>query len=307
MVDTGENALVMFGSAQLAPNITLGNPQASVTLRANGNASSGDLWVANGSPEAMGTITGIGHLSIGSIAFDPPPTNLPADLESYQVRSGQLQGQLTAANAPLLGFTTTERQTSFCARAQEVLMNAFRIGSSVLFGLIAFAACAPFNAAPRTATAIISDVNGQTIGTAKFTETASGTRVSLRVKGLTMGRHGTHLHENASCADTKDAKGNPVKFGGAGAHFDPMDTMKHGSPYGTDHTNHAGDLENTVVDEDGDGYVDMTDRHITVSPGVSSIIGRSIIIHANEDGFTNEPVNGGSGARIACGVIALSN
>ena len=173
--------------------------------------------------------------------------------------------------------------------------------------LAALAACAPFNNGSRTATAIISDASGQTIGTAKFTETASGTRVSLRLKGLTVGRHGTHLHENSSCADAKDANGKLVKFGGAGGHFDPMGTMKHGSPYGTDHTNHAGDLENTVVDEDGDGYADMTDRHITVSPGLSSIVGRSIVIHANEDAFTNDPANGGSGARIACGVIALSN
>jgi superoxide dismutase, Cu-Zn family len=188
-------------------------------------------------------------------------------------------------------------------------MNLFQRISPLGYAtaLAALAACAPFNNGPRTATAIISDANGQTIGAAKFTETATGTRISLRVKGLTMGRHGTHLHANASCDDTKDAKGNAVKFGGAGAHFDPVGTMMHGSPYGTDHTNHAGDLENTVVDEDGDGYVDMTDRHVTITPGNSSIIGRSIIIHANEDAFTNEPANGGSGARIACGVIALSN
>ncbi len=186
-------------------------------------------------------------------------------------------------------------------------MNAVRHGFALALASLAFAACAPFNNGPRTATAIISDINGQTIGIASFTETATGTRVSLRVKGLSAGRHGTHLHENASCADTKDAKGNTIKFGGAGAHFDPMGTMKHGSPYGIDHTNHAGDLENTVVDEDGDGYADMTDRHITLAPGVSSVVGRSIIIHANEDAFTNDPVNGGSGARVACGVIALSN
>ncbi len=186
-------------------------------------------------------------------------------------------------------------------------MNAFRFGFALTLASLAFAACAPFTAAPRTASATISDINAQVIGTATFLETASGTRVSLRLKGLAMGRHGTHLHENGSCADTKDAMGKLIKFGGAGGHFDPMGTMKHGSPYGTDHTNHAGDLENTVVDEDGDGYADMTDRHITVSPGLSSIVGRSIIIHANEDAFTNEPANGGSGARIACGVIALSN
>jgi superoxide dismutase, Cu-Zn family len=188
-------------------------------------------------------------------------------------------------------------------------MNLFQRISPLGYAtaLAALAACAPFNNAPRSATAIISDVNGQTIGIAKFTETATGTRVSLRVKGLTMGRHGTHLHENASCADGKDAKGNVAKFGGAGAHFDPMGTMMHDSPYGTDHTNHAGDLENTVVDEDGDGYVDMTDKRITVLGGPISVVGHAIVIHANEDAFTNEPVNGGSGARVACGVIALSN
>lgn len=186
-------------------------------------------------------------------------------------------------------------------------MNALRIGSPVILGLVALAACAPFANGPRAASAIISDVNGKSIGTIRFLETATGIRVSLRVEGLTIGRHGTHLHENGSCADTKDAKGNLVKFGGAGGHFDPMGTMMHGSPYGTDHSNHAGDLENTVVDEDGEGYIDMTAKRITLTPGSSSIVGRSIIIHANEDQFTNDPVNGGSGGRIACGVITLTN
>lgn len=189
-------------------------------------------------------------------------------------------------------------------------MNALkRCGGTITligFALVSFAmlaGCAPFNTGPRTASAIIYDLNGKNIGGASFLETKTGTRISVRVKGIALGRHGMHLHSNANCDDTKDAAGKTVKFGGAGAHFDPMGTMMHGSPYGTDHTNHAGDLENLVVDEDGDGYLDMTAKRVMLGMGGTGIVGHSIIIHANEDGFTNEPPNGGSGARIACGVI----
>ena len=83
--------------------------------------------------------------------------------------------------------------------------------------------------------------------------------------------------------------------------------MMHVSPHGTSQTNQAGDLENIVADEDGDGHLDMTAKHVTLGSSNSSIIGHSMVIHANEDGFTNEPVNGGSGARVACGVIVPSS
>lgn len=188
-------------------------------------------------------------------------------------------------------------------------MNAQRLGFVLgLAGLaaLAFAACAPSDPQPRTATAIIADATGKVIGSALFTETTNGTRVTVRVRGFSMARHGTHLHENPSCTDTKDAAGNPVKFGGAGPHFDPMGTMTHGSPDGTDRSNHAGDLENLVVDKNSNGLMSMTNKHITVSSGMTSVVGRSIVIHANEDRFTNDPPNGGSGARIACGVIVVS-
>lgn len=173
----------------------------------------------------------------------------------------------------------------------------------VLSTIALIAACAPFNIKPATATATLIGDNGKQIGSATFQEVSGGVRLSLRLNALIPGRHGTHLHLNPSCTHTKDTAGNMVKFGGAGPHFDPMNTMMHGSPYGAQNSNHAGDLENTLADEDGDGYLDMTARRVTIAPGPASIIGHSIVIHANEDQFTNEPANGGSGARIACGVI----
>lgn len=44
---------------------------------------------------------------------------------------------------------------------------------------------------------------------------------------------------------------------------------------------------------------------ITVTPGPASIVGRSLIVHADPDDFKTQPT-GNAGARLACGVISAS-
>lgn len=128
--------------------------------------------------------------------------------------------------------------------------------------------------------------------------------VTVRVKGLTPGQHGMHIHETGSCSDTATA------FGGAGGHFDPG-PFSSSNPVDANHPFHMGDLPNLEVSEEGVGTLKRykTSR-ITLSAGPLSVFdanGSAVIIHQNPDlGMTG--VSGASGGpRVACGVIQLEN
>jgi superoxide dismutase, Cu-Zn family len=163
--------------------------------------------------------------------------------------------------------------------------------------------------APKAASAVVKDATGKLIGVAHFREVAEGTRITLRVlSGLTPGKHGVHVHSKSSCADAPDATtGANVKFGGAGTHLDPMDTKIHGGPTSTEKEAHAGDIPNLEIKSNGHGTLDFTTQKLTVSDGPLSLKSGAIVIHANEDKYTNDPPLGGSGPRLACGVVRLDN
>ena len=88
----------------------------------------------------------------------------------------------------------------------------------------------------------------------------------------------------------------------AGGHYDPLKTGRHEGPGGN---GHAGDLPILYVEVDEEGNSEVT-THSVVIPKLklSEIRGRSIMIHAGSDNFSDEPKpNGGGDERIACGVI----
>ncbi len=188
-------------------------------------------------------------------------------------------------------------------------MNSFNARLTVTATLaalgIALLVSAPSaQSAAKTTSAVIKDASGKAIGVARFTEVADGTRITVRtLSGLTPGKHGVHIHGKSSCADAPDANGNTVKFGGAGAHFDPMNTNSHGGPLVSEKEGHAGDFPNLVVAANGHGSLEFTTKKLTVASGPLSVIGGAVVIHANEDNYTNTPALGGSGARLACGAI----
>jgi Cu/Zn superoxide dismutase len=62
-------------------------------------------------------------------------------------------------------------------------------------------------------------------------------------------------------------------------------------------------VESLCFSEDGSASITFNTTKMTVAEGDTSRAGRTIMIHANEDNYTNEPKNGGSGDRIACGLI----
>lgn len=132
-------------------------------------------------------------------------------------------------------------------------------------------------------------------GTVTFTDVRGGTEVSVEVYGLPpyqpaadgkpqIGPHGFHIHEHGSCSI-----GNPSDpFSAAGGHWNPTN-----QPHG----NHAGDFP---VLFSNNGYARMT--FFTNKFNVAQIIGKSVIIHESPDDYKTQP-SGGSGRKLACGVI----
>lgn len=122
---------------------------------------------------------------------------------------------------------------------------------------------------------------------------ATHVMVHARVIGLKPNaEHGFHLHENGNCASPDGTS--------AGGHFNPSKTA-HG-PQDAEH--HAGDLPSLKTDGNGVADQKFIVTGVSLSPGPHSIDTRSVIVHADPDDFKTQPT-GNSGARVACGVIAI--
>jgi superoxide dismutase, Cu-Zn family len=92
-----------------------------------------------------------------------------------------------------------------------------------------------------------------------------------------------------------------------GGHFNPHG-KQHGGPQ--DENRHVGDLGNVVADESGKATFSFVDSQLQLS-GPNSIIGRSVVVHADEDdlglgGFEDSKTTGHAGARLACGVVGVT-
>ena len=94
-----------------------------------------------------------------------------------------------------------------------------------------------------------------------------------------------------STRPTRDANGNTVVGGGLGGHWDPDNTQKHAGPNGN---GHRGDLDALTVNADGSINQTVVNSKIKYS----DIAGKSFVIHENPDNYTDNPANGGSGARL---------
>ena len=143
-------------------------------------------------------------------------------------------------------------------------------------------------------------VNEQGIGKNIGSVTAMDSRYGLilipELKDLTPGIHGFHVHQMPYCGEAmKDGK--HVAALAAGGHFDPFGTNKHGGPYGE---GHLGDLPFLYVGADGKAVSPVLAPRLKVA----DLKGRSLMIHAGGDNYSDSPeALGGGGARVACGVI----
>lgn len=135
---------------------------------------------------------------------------------------------------------------------------------------------------------------GVEIGHADFIQATDGVLMHVSVEGLTPGMHGMHFHEKGDCSDHE-------AFKVAGAH------IGHEKPHGYLHPEgpHAGNLPNLIVHDDGSAKVELYTNLVTMTDGASALLdedGSTLMIHENPDDHITQPI-GGSGPRIACGVI----
>lgn len=144
-----------------------------------------------------------------------------------------------------------------------------------------------------TMTVDMYNASGDMVGTANLNEHPEGVEIKVKMKGLSPGYHGIHVHEYPKC-DAPD-------FKSAGNHYNP-EGKEHGlmNPDGA----HVGDLPN--VEADGDGLVEteVMLTGATMLDGKNSIVqkGTSIIVDQDKDDGMSQP-SGNPGKRIICGQI----
>ena len=137
---------------------------------------------------------------------------------------------------------------------------------------------------------------GKNIGEVTATDSPYGLILVPQLRDLPPGMHGFHVHQNADCGYAMK-EGKHVAALAAGGHLDPSKTGKHEGPYGK---GHLGDLPVLYVDAGGKATVPMLAPRLKVA----DLKGKSLMIHAGSDNYSDTPeVLGGGGARIACGVI----
>jgi superoxide dismutase, Cu-Zn family len=171
----------------------------------------------------------------------------------------------------------------------------------MLRALLAFIATALLvgcnNMQVRTASALARlapTKDHQVEGTVNFLQKGDKVMIDAKITGLTPGLHGIHVHEKGDCS-APDASS-------AGPHFNPGKS-EHG---GADSApRHGGDLGNLIADASGTANYRAEIAGISLGTGEDSIIGRSVVVHANTDDLFSQP-SGNSGARVACGLISLS-
>lgn len=142
--------------------------------------------------------------------------------------------------------------------------------------------------------------DGATQGVINLCQEKADSEVAIcgKITGLAPGNHGFHIHEFGD---------NTNGCTSAGAHFNPFGKT-HGGP-GVEER-HVGDLGNVVANETGEAAINLKDSKITLT-GPNSVIGRSMVVHVDEDdlgrgGHELSKTTGNAGGRLACGVIGIT-
>ncbi|MBE0557186.1 MAG: superoxide dismutase family protein [Proteobacteria bacterium] len=144
---------------------------------------------------------------------------------------------------------------------------------------------------------LVSDQGiGEKIGTITAADSQFGLILTPRLSNLPQGIHGFHVHQNPDCGHAMPG-GKPMAALAAGGHYDPAKTDRHAGPYGN---GHLGDLPALYVDKDGKASLPVLAPRLNVA----DLQGRSLMIHAGGDNYSDLPEKlGGGGGRIACGAV----
>jgi Cu-Zn family superoxide dismutase len=129
-------------------------------------------------------------------------------------------------------------------------------------------------------------------GDVLFVDRKGGLYIHANFTKVPKGKHGFHLHSAG------DMRGDGCKL--ACDHYQKGEKQNHGGPPGSKGPRHTGDLGNI----EGAGDYSYTLAGVCVE----DILGRSVIVHADEDdyglgGEDDSLKTGHAGARIACGII----
>lgn len=151
-----------------------------------------------------------------------------------------------------------------------------------------------------TGQAVLINAQGATIGRVDLRQGSTGLLIKIEASGLTPGWHGIHIHATAACE---------APFTSSGAHINHGDPKQpHGllNPAGPD----DGDLPNVFAGADGKVNAEVFTTRARIStegPGqwLWDADGSAIIIHANPDDHTSQPI-GGAGDRVACAALTAS-
>lgn len=145
----------------------------------------------------------------------------------------------------------------------------------------------------RAVAVLIATEESGASGVVYFTQKGESVEITGQVRGLTPGKHGFHVHEFGDITDIKTGES-------AGGHFNPT-----GSPHGRPDAEerHVGDLGNIEADDSGTAKISMKDTLIKLN-GPHSILGRSVVVHAKADEFTQP--SGDAGDRVAVGIIGVA-
>ncbi len=155
----------------------------------------------------------------------------------------------------------------------------------------------PPSSATDIMTQTILSANGTMLGTLELEDLASaGTKITVKVKGISPGPHAMHFHETGKC-DAPD-------FKSSGGHYNPGG-VSHG--FKVSDGPHAGDMMNVIAAEDGTGTFIVTNERVSINgnhglPALLDADGTALILHAGQDDYQSQP-SGAAGPRIGCAVV----
>jgi Cu/Zn superoxide dismutase len=153
--------------------------------------------------------------------------------------------------------------------------------------------------------AVVTDVNGAPLGGITFSGSDGAIIATIRVKGLTPGFHGLHVHSVGRC--------DAPAFAGAGGHL---------ADDGEVHGVHDGDMPALLANGDGTAEATFVIDAFTYSELLDAD-GSAVVVHAGADNYGNIPARyssnasgapatgpdatttstGDAGTRFGCGVV----
>lgn len=144
---------------------------------------------------------------------------------------------------------------------------------------------------PKLGIAVMVPTEGnKTRGTLRLTQIGKDLKITGKIRNLTPGEHGFHIHE---FGDRRSKDGTS-----AGGHFNPHG-HEHGAP---GEKSHVGDLGNITADQEGVATIDV----VAKDTPLHFVLGRAFVVHAGKDDLKSQP-SGDAGARVATGIIGVGN